>query len=74
MYVWTELSLPLSRMSLQTVHPRMGYDMSDSIFMQEQQAAGKTKEAQRAQEEKSALEAFRAATLHAPTVCVMADC
>lgn len=42
--------------------------MSDSIFMQEQQAATKTKEARKAMEERVALEAFRAATLHAPAV------
>lgn len=42
--------------------------MSDSIFMQEQQAADRSKEAKKALEERTALEAFRAATLHAQAV------
>lgn len=50
-----------------SVHPRMGYDMSDSIFMQEMQAAGRDKESRKALEERAALEAFRAAALQ---VCV----
>lgn len=41
----------------------MGYDMSDSLFMQQQEAAGRDKESKRALEERSALEAFRAAAL-----------
>lgn len=41
----------------------MGYDMSDSIFMQEMQAAGREKESKKALEERTALEAFRAAAL-----------
>lgn len=47
----------------QTIHPRMGYDMSDSLFMQQQEAAGRDKESKRAMEERTALEAFRAAAL-----------
>ncbi|CAM9531831.1 unnamed protein product [Scytosiphon promiscuus] len=50
----------------QTIHPRMGYDMSDSLFMQQQEAAGRDKESKRALEERSALEAFRAAALQNP--------
>ncbi|CAM9950670.1 unnamed protein product [Pylaiella littoralis] len=50
----------------QSVHPRMGYDMSDSLFMQQQEAAGRDKESKRALEEKAALEAFRAAALQKP--------
>lgn len=41
----------------------MGYDMSDSLFMQQQEAAGREKESKRALEERTALEAFRAAAL-----------
>ncbi|CAN0505717.1 unnamed protein product, partial [Laminaria digitata] len=44
----------------------MGYDMSDSIFMQEMQAAGRQKESKKALEERTALEAFRAAALQKP--------
>lgn len=47
----------------------MGYDMSDSLFMQQQQAAGRDKESKRALEEKAALEAFRAAALQVCLVC-----
>eukprot|EP00904_Undaria_pinnatifida_P003155 jgi/Undpi1/12840/HiC_scaffold_7.g02507.m1 len=50
----------------ESVHPRMGYDMSDSIFMQEMQAAGREKESKKALEERTALEAFRAAALQKP--------
>ncbi|CAB1108135.1 unnamed protein product [Ectocarpus sp. CCAP 1310/34] len=50
----------------QTIHPRMGYDMSDSLFMQHQEAAGREKESRRALEERAALEAFRAAALKKP--------
>lgn len=41
----------------------MGYDMSDSLFMQQQEAAAMDKESKRALEERTALEAFRAAAL-----------
>lgn len=41
----------------------MGYDMSDSIFMQEMQVAEKQKECKKALEERSAIEAFRAAAI-----------
>lgn len=47
----------------------MGYDMSDSIFMQEMQAAGRSKEAKKASEERAALEAFRAAALQVSLTC-----
>lgn len=47
----------------------MGYDMSDSLFMQQQQAAGRDKESKRALEEKTALEAFRAAALQVCPAC-----
>ncbi|CAM9389239.1 unnamed protein product [Choristocarpus tenellus] len=47
----------------ETVHPRLGYDMSDSIFMQEMVMAGKDKEAKKAEEERAAIEGFRAAAL-----------
>lgn len=53
----------------QSVHPRMGYDMSDSLFMQQQEAAGRDKESKRALEEKAALEAFRAAALQVCPAC-----
>lgn len=47
----------------------MGYDMSDSLFMQQQQAAGRDKESKRELEEKTALEAFRAAALQVCSAC-----
>ncbi|CAM9753000.1 unnamed protein product [Ectocarpus sp. 8 AP-2014] len=56
----------LQEQTQQTIHPRMGYDMSDSLFMQHQEAAGREKESRRALEERAALEAFRAAALKKP--------
>lgn len=41
--------------------------MSDSLFMQHQEAAGREKESRRALEERAALEAFRAAALKVST-------
>lgn len=44
--------------------------MSDSLFMQQQQAASRDKESKRALEERTAMEAFRAAALQVRQSCL----